>query len=55
MEDEKLTESVRSFPCPWQVSFNAYRDQRARENVWKTVANVNANNFSALARLANQK
>ena len=39
MEDEKFTESVRSFPYLWQVSFKAYRDQRAKENAWKMVAN----------------
>ena len=36
--DEKLIEAVRCFPCSWQVYSRAYRDLRAKENVWKEVA-----------------
>ena len=38
MEEEKLIEAIRSFPCLWQISNRFYRDQRARENAWKQVA-----------------
>lgn len=37
--EEKLIEAVRCFPCLWQVAAKAYRDQRAKENAWKEVAN----------------
>ena len=38
MDEEKLIEAIRSLPCLWQVSSKSYRDQRARENAWKEVA-----------------
>ena len=38
MDEEKLIEAIRSFPCLWQESSKSYRDQRARENAWKEVA-----------------
>ena len=37
MEEEKLIESVRDFPCLWNISCKAYKDQRAKENAWKSV------------------
>ena len=40
MDEEKLIESVRKFPCLWNASYKAYKDQRARENAWKEVAKV---------------
>lgn len=41
MEDEKLIESVREYPCLWRVCSKAYKDIRAKENAWKEVAKVN--------------
>ena len=38
MDDEKLIEAIRGFPCLWQVSIKAYKDARAKENAWKEVA-----------------
>lgn len=38
MDDEKLIEAIRSFPCLWQVSSKGYKDARARENAWREVA-----------------
>ena len=38
MEEEKLVDAVRSFPCLWQVSCRSYKDIRAKENAWKQVA-----------------
>ena len=38
MEDEKLVESVREYPCLWHV---CSKDIRAKENAWKEVAKVN--------------
>ena len=38
MEEEKLIETVRSFPCLWQVTHRSYRDIKARESAWKLVA-----------------
>ena len=38
MEEEKLIEAVRALPCVWQVNSKSYRDQTARENTWKQVA-----------------
>ena len=38
MDEEKLVEAVRSFPCLWQTTFKGYRDIKARENAWKEVA-----------------
>ena len=35
--DEKLIELVRTFPCLWQVSTAAYKDIKAKENVWKDI------------------
>ena len=40
MDDERLIEAVRGFPCLWRVSCRAYRDIRAKENFWKEVALV---------------
>ena len=39
MDDERLVEEVRMFPCLWDVSVKAYRDTKAKENAWKTVSN----------------
>ena len=38
MDEEKLIEAVRSFPCILDVSSKSYKDLRARENAWKLVA-----------------
>ena len=38
MNDEKLIEALRCFPCLWQVSSTSYKDLRAKENAWKEVA-----------------
>ena len=35
---EELIEAVRSFLCLWEVSSKDYKDSRARDNVWKSVA-----------------
>ena len=40
MEDKKLIESVREYPCLWRVCSKAYKDIRAKENAWKEVAKV---------------
>ena len=40
MDEEKLIESVRTFPCLWEVSNRSYKDLKARENAWKEVASV---------------
>ena len=40
MDDEKLIEAVRTFPCLWRVSSKAYKDKRAKENAWKETAKV---------------
>ena len=37
MDDEKIIEAVRSFPCLWQVTNKSYKDSKARENAWKVV------------------
>ena len=39
MNEERLIEEVRKFPCLWDVSTKAYRDIKAKENAWKVVAN----------------
>ena len=38
MNEEKLIEAVRDFPCLWQVSSRCYRDAKAKENAWKKVS-----------------
>ena len=38
MEEEKLFEAVRTFPCLWQVKSPVYKDIRAKENAWNKVA-----------------
>ena len=38
MDDEELIELVRGYPCLWQVTSKAYRDQIAKENSWKEVS-----------------
>ena len=40
MDEEKLIEAVRVLPCLWEVNSKSYRDQRARENAWKEVADT---------------
>ena len=40
MDDERLIESVRGFPCLWRVSSKIYKDIRAKENAWKEVAKL---------------
>ena len=37
-DSECLIEAVRTFLCLWQVSCKAYKDQKARENAWKSGA-----------------
>ena len=39
MDEERLIEEVRKFSCLWDVSTKAYRDNKAKENAWKVVAN----------------
>lgn len=39
MDDEKLIEAVRSFPCLWQVNSRPYRDITAKGNALKEIAN----------------
>lgn len=36
--DEKLIESVRRFPCLWEIRSKAFRDLAAKEAAWKVVA-----------------
>ena len=38
MDEDKLIEAVRALPCLREVNSKSYRDQRARENAWKEVA-----------------
>ena len=38
MEEEKVSEAVRTFPCVWQVNSPVYRDIKAKENAWNKVA-----------------
>ena len=38
MDDERLMEEVRKFSPLWDVSTNAYRESKAKENAWKVVA-----------------
>ena len=40
MSEEKLIEEIREFPCIWDTSSRSYKDQRAREDAWKHVAQV---------------
>ena len=50
MDDEKLVESVRSFPSLWQVSSKFYKDLRAKESVSKEVTSM----VSAYTRVREQ-
>uniref|UniRef100_A0A1X7VX65 MADF domain-containing protein n=1 Tax=Amphimedon queenslandica TaxID=400682 RepID=A0A1X7VX65_AMPQE len=38
MEDEKLVELVRSFPCLWNVQIKWYRDIIVKENIWNEIS-----------------
>ena len=38
MNEEKLIEAVRAFPCLWDVTSRSFKDSRAKENAWKCVA-----------------
>ena len=38
MDEEKLIEGVKSFPCLWEVSCKGFRDQKAKENAWRAIA-----------------
>ena len=38
MDEEKLIEAVRTYPCIWHVSSKSYKDIIAKENAWKEVA-----------------
>ena len=38
MDEEKLIEAVRMFPCLWNVTSRAFKDSKAKENAWKSVA-----------------
>ena len=40
MNDEKIIEGVREFSCIWDTSSKSYKDQRARENAWKHIADT---------------
>ena len=37
-DDETLIEAVREFECLWRVRSKEYKDLRAKENAWKSVA-----------------
>lgn len=45
--EAKLIESVRCFPCLWQVSDPSYKDVTARQNAWKDVASQVENNSNS--------
>ena len=38
MNEEKLIEAVRVYPCLWDVSQRCFKDIIAKENAWKKVA-----------------
>ena len=38
MDDEKLIEAVRTYPCIWHESSKSYKDIIVKENSWKEVA-----------------
>ena len=40
IDQVQLIEAVRSFPCLWEISSRDYKDTRARDNAWKSVAEV---------------
>ena len=36
--EEKLAEAVRTYPCLWDVTSRSFKDSKAKENSWKSVA-----------------
>ena len=38
MEDEKLIEAVKTYPCLWNTTAASYRDVKAKDMAWKQVA-----------------
>ena len=37
-DPEKLIEAVRKFACIWDVTLKCFKDSKAKENAWKSVA-----------------
>ena len=37
MDEERLVEAVRSYPCLWNNQIKAYKEQRTKENAWKAI------------------
>ena len=37
-DTEMLIETVRSFPCLWNMSLREYKDNRVKENAWKKIS-----------------
>ena len=50
---ETLIEAVRKFGCLWNVSSKSFKDNKAKENAWKAVAQEvrNASVFVMLVKL----
>ena len=45
---EKLCEAVKKFPCVWDTSSRSFKDNTAKTNTWKTIADeVSLNNYEA--------
>ena len=38
MDEEKLIDCVRCYPCLWQVSSKGYKDIRAKDNAWREIS-----------------
>ena len=38
IDEEKLIEAVRIYPCIWHVNSKSYKDIIAKENAWKEAA-----------------
>ena len=36
--DEKLIETVKRYPCLWEIHSKSFRDLAAKETAWKIVA-----------------
>ena len=45
---EKVCEAVKKFPCVWDASSRSFKDNTAKTNAWKTIADeVSLNNYEA--------
>ena len=44
MDEGKLVEAVRGYPCLWKVTEKGYKDVKAKENAWVAVA-VEVSNY----------